>query len=908
MRIPTFPLAPATLALALSFAFTAPAQTAAPHIPYDSYKLPNGLQVILVPDHKTPTVHLNLWYHVGSKNEPADRTGFAHLFEHMMFEGSKDAPGPYMTLLGKVGGSGNAATTADYTEYFETVPAGSLEYALWLESDRLATLPQAITQDRLQNQIAVVENERRQRMENQPYGLLDVYLHANLYPAGHPYAHSALGTHDHVRAATVDEVRDFFTIYYAPNNLSFVLAGDFDPAQAKQWIAKYLGPIPPGPPITRPARWTTHLEGEKVVDTADHIAEERLYLAWPTPAYDSPDSLRLQLVRMILNRRLSADLVYSEQHTCSEEDTSSSADEDVSAFTIQATARPGVSLDEVEAKIDAAIALLATEGPKPGELDAARNRYQFGELSTFETLQSEAEMLNRGQTFANNPADYLQRWNQISQITDADIQSATRHWLDTKNRLLIRFHPDQAQAQAPNLATLDRAIAPEVHPDPPLVAPKVESATLPNGLEVYVAHRPGVPKVSVLLTTRAGDRFNPKGKDGLAVVTAVTMGRTTTRSATQVRDSLESLGATTIGSGITNEKASLNFDVLSKNLDPAFAIFSDVLAHPSFIQYNVDTNIKLWESSVAQSKDDAGAMATTAAPAILFGRDHPYAHPIATREGLESLRPDDLRSFYQTYWRPDDSALFFAGDITLSQATALATRYLGDWSGHAPRIDSVPPFQPHGAGSVYLIDKPDAAQTFIAQMLPAAGADSPERFPLYMVATVWGGMSNARLTSLRESKGYSYGFSSGLSLFPTGGELTASGSVQTDKTKQAVAELESQLTLLAGKQPITQAELDDARKQSRRDDAAAFETLDATAALMGTLWELHLPMTAMQTESDAAIAASLAQVRAAATRFADPQKAVLLLVGDRRKIEPGLRDLHLGPITLLNADGNVIQP
>jgi zinc protease len=906
-------LATAIIALALSLASTAPAQTVTPseatptpHIQYESYKLPNGLQVILVPDHKVPSVHLNLWYHVGSKNEPADRTGFAHLFEHMMYEGSKDAPGHYMTLLGKVGGSGNATTTADYTEYFETVPAGSLEYALWLESDRLATLPQAITQERLQNQIAVVENERRQRMENQPYGLLDVYLHENLYPAGHPYAHSVLGTHDHVRAATVNEVKDFFTTYYASNNLSMVLAGDFDTAQAKQWITKYFGPIPPALPIARPARWTTHLQGEKIVDTNDHIAEERLYLAWPTPAYLSPDSVRLQLVRMILNRRLSADLVYSEKHPCSEEDASSSADEDVSNFTVEATARPGVSLDEVEAKIDAAIALLAKDGPKPGELEAARNRYQFGELSTFDTLQSTAEALNKGQTFAGKPSDYLQRWAQIAKITDDDIKSATRQWLDTKNRVLIRFHPELAQAQ--NVAALDRSVAPEVHTDPPLVAPKVESAILPNGLEIYVARRTGIPKVSVLLTTRAGDRFNPKGKDGLAVVTAVTMGRTTTRSATQVRDGMESLGASTIGSGVTNEKASLNFDVLSKNIDPAFAIFSDVLAHPSFIQYSVDTNVKLWESSVAQSRDDAGAMATSAAPVILFGQDHPYAHPIATREGLESLHPDDLRNFYQTYWKPDDSALFFAGDITLEQATALATKYLGEWSGHAPHFDSVPAFQPQGAGRVYLIDKPDAAQTFITQMLPAAGTNSAERFPLYMVASVWGGMSNSRLTKLRESDGYTYGFSSGLSLFVNGGELTASGSVQTDKTKEAIVELENQLRLLAGKQPITETELADARKQSRRDDAAAFETLNATAAVMGTLWELHLPMTAMQTESDAAVEASLAQVRAAAAHFANPQKAVLLLVGDRRKIEPGLHDLHLGSITLLDADGNVIQP
>jgi zinc protease len=896
-------ISPASMAFTQTPNTTANATT--PRIQYESYKLLNGLQVILVPDHRIPSVHLNLWYHVGSKNESTDRTGFAHLFEHMMYEGSKDAPEHYLTLIERIGGQGNGTATEDYTELFETVPAGSLEYTLWLESDRLATLPQAITQERLQNQIAVVENERRQRMENEPYGLLDAYLHDNLYPAGHPYAHSVLGTHDQVRAATVNEVKEFFATYYAPNNLSMVIAGDFDTDKAKQWVAKYFGSIPPAPPIARPARWTTHLQGEKIVDTNDHIAEERLYLAWPAPAYASPEDMRLQLVRMILNRRLSADLVYSEKHPCSEESASIDSNEDASVFTVEATARPGVVLDEVEAKIDAAIALLAKDGPKSDELEAAKSRFQFGELSAFDTLQSTAELLNKGQTYAGNPSDYVQRWDYISNMTAEDVKAATRQWIDTKERVLIRFHPDPAQAQ--NVAALDRAVVPKVHPDPPLVAPKVQSTKLPNGLEIYVAQRTGVPKISILLTTHAGDRFNPKGKDGLAVVTAVTMGRTTTRTGTQVRDSMEGLGATTIGSGVTNETASLNFDVLSKNIDPAFAIFSDVVAHPSFIQYNVDTNVHLWESAVAQGMDDAVAMAITAAPVILFGPEHPYAHPIATKAGLESLRPEDIRSFYQTYWKPDDSALFFAGDITIGQATTLVMKYLGDWSGHAPHFEPVPAFQPQGAGRVYLIDKPDAPQTYISQMLPAVGADSAERYPLYIVANVWGGMWNSRLTVMRESEGYTYGFSSGLALFPRGGELSASGSVQTDKTKEAVVELEKQLRLLGGNQPITEAELEDARKQSRRDDASAYETLSGTTTAMGYLWGLHLPMSAMQDESDAAVNASLAEVRTAAEHFADPDKAVLLLVGDRRKIEPGLRDLHLGPVTLIEADGTVIQ-
>jgi zinc protease len=877
-----------------------------PRVQYEAYKLPNGLQVILAPDHRIPTVHVNLMYHVGSKNEPLDRTGFAHLFEHMMGEGSKNAPGNYGALLDKIGAAGNAGTTEDLTEYWETVPAGSLEYVLWLESDRLATLPEGLNQERLRNQISVVENERRQRLENQPYGLLDVYLHENLYPASHPYAHSVIGSHDHIRAATLSEVKEFFATYYAPNNLSMAIAGDFDPAEAKQWIAKYFGPIPPAPPIARPARWTTHLQSEKIVDTNDHIAEETLDMAWPTPAYISADTMRMELVRMILNRRLSADLVYGEIPLCSEETITTDTMEDASSFIIEASARPGVSLDEVEAKIDAQIALLAKDGPNGDELGSAKSRFQFGELSYFDTLQSTAEMLNKGELFAGDPSDYARQWKQLDGITADEVKAATQQWINNRNRLLVRFHPDLAQAK--NLAPVDRSVAPKVHPDPPLVAPKVQSAKLANGLEVFVAQRSGVPKVSVLLTTRAGDMLNPKGKEGLAVVTVCTLGRTTTRSATQVRDGMEGLGATTIHSGVSSETASLNFDVLAKNIDPAFAIFGDVVTHPSFIQFGVDTNVRYWQSAVADAKKDAGTTAMTAAPALLFGPGHPYARPIATQAGLENLTRQDIESFYQTYWKPDDSALFFAGDISLEQAVALATKYLGVWSGHAPKLAAVPPSEELGAGRVYLIDKPDAPQTFIQQMLPAVGANSPERYPLYMVSYVWAGIANSRLsTILRETQGYTYGFNSALSLFSDAGILVASGSVQTDKTKEAVAELEQQLRLLEGQQPISETELEEARKKSGREDASVYETLPGIASAMGYLWGLHLPMTAMQDESDAAARASLAEVRAAAAHYANPHKAVLLLVGDRSKIEADLRELHLGPITLLDADGKALS-
>ena len=871
-----------------------------PHVDYEKYVLTNGLQVILVPDPRVPKVHVNLSYHVGSKNEPQDRTGFAHLFEHMMFEGSKDATGHYATLIEAAGGTTNAYTTQDQTDFFETVPTGSLEYALWLESDRLATLPEALSQERLDNQKAVVENERRERVENQPYGLSGILLDENLYPAGHPYGHSVLGSHDHVRAATLTEVKDFFSTYYAPNNLSLAIVGDFDVAVTKKWIEKYFAPIPPAPPIIRPARWIPHLDSQKVIEVQDHVAEERTYLAWVTPSYRSTENVRLELAARLLNRRLNASLVYAEKPLCSDVSTGVNAQEDASEFVVTVSARAGAPLAQIEQKVDAEIAALAKDGPSPDELQQTKRRVEYGELSQFDTLQSTAETLNRGNTLAGDPAYYAVSWKQLEAATPEDVSSAVRQYVDTKQRFLLRFHPDPAQAE--KTAALDRSVAPQIHQDPPLRAPRTESGRLANGLEVFVAQRIGVPKVSVLLTTRAGTVRDPEGKNGLAMMTVATMPNgTSTRSSTQIRDGMESAGGTTIESSASREAAGLGYEVLSENVDQAFAIFADVVLHPAFKQYNFETNMRQFQDSLADARTDAGAIADQVAPSLVFGPDHPYARPLVS--GLQNIQRDDLRKFYETYWKPDDAALVFAGNISLEEAISLAQKYLGSWSGTAPAMPEIPPPSDVGAGRIYLIDKPDAPQTLLTEILPSAGANSPDRFAVSLANNVWGAMWGSRLSGiLREKQGYTYGFHTSMGIMSSYGAWTATGAVQTDKTKESVAELVKQLRLLR-EQPISDAEFTAAKKADLQQSASTFETSGGITSQMGLLWSWHLPMSALGGESEGVQQTGLAAVSAAVARYADPNKASLLVVGDRSRIESGLRELHLGPVVLLDLDG-----
>ncbi len=883
-----------------SAAPTPPQSIPAPHVAFQKYTLPNGLQVILVPDPTASRVHLNLWYHVGSKDEPPNRTGFAHLFEHMMFQGSKDAPGSYTTAIEKAGGYSNGTTSQDRTAYTDTVPGGSLEYALWLEADRLATLPEAITADRLDNQKAVVRNELRERLENHPYATLPILLAENLYPAGYPYDHTPIGSHDDVQAATVPDVKQFFRTFYAPNNLSLVVAGDFDPALTRQWIERYFGPIPPAAPTPRPARWTPRLDTDKILDVTDRAAQERLYLAWPVPSFLADDSTHLNVAARILNRRLGASLIYNATPLCTDLETDISFGEDASMFYIIASAAHGASLAAIEASISAEIAALAKTPPAGEELQQARRKLEFDQASHFDTPESTAETLNTGNVFTGNPADFVHQWHLLEVTTSTAVSSAVQANLTSHGRLQIRVHPDALTAQT--TSTLDRSVPPPIHPELTVHPPQILSTTLPNGLQILVAPRANAPKVLVRFRTRAGLVAQPKAKDGVALLTAACMpGATTTRSGTQVRGAIEAAGATTISSDVAAEAAGLNFDVLAANLDPAFAVFADVLLHPAFKQSTLNTNLGQFREGLRQAAVNPGDIAEALSRALLYGPGHPYARRIATLKALDNIHPDDLRAFYGTYWKPQGSVLLFVGDITLERATKLAQTGLGTWTGSAPAPAPLPPTKDIGAGHLYLVDIPGATQTLIAQLLPGPGANSPDRLPLSLLSLVWGNMSGSRLEALRETLGDTYGVYAQLNQLSEAGALSAQGPVQTAKTGEAIVELQRQLLRLRD-QPVSAADLQHAKQRQLERDADIFANPDSLADFLIGSWNSSVPMAAVQAEPDALQHITLTAVQAATARYLHPQAATYLLIGDRREIEPQLEALHLGPILPLTPD------
>lgn len=890
-----------------------PKQSGMPKVEFEKYTLSNGLQVILHVDRKLPIVHVNQWFHVGSKNEKPGRTGFAHLFEHMMFQGSKNAAEDYFTYVEKAGanlreGGVNGTTDNDRTNYFATVPSGNLEALLWVESDRLATLTEALNQEKLDNQRDVVKNERRQGLENQPYGRAFKLIVENLHPAGHPYSWMVIGSHEDLTAASLDDVKEFFRTYYTPNNLSLVIAGDFDPAETKRLVEKYFGGIPPGPALDRPARWLPKLEGERIIEALDRVPQARTYMTWPVPEYFSPEEAPLELASAILTDGLSARLnkvlVYDRQ-LCTNVFSFNNPMEISGFFSVVATARPGVELEQIESIVTAELSRLAKEGPTPAELRRAQTKREYNFVTGLERIGGfggKADLLNQYNIYLGDPNKFEADVNRFRRVTVNDVRQVVATWLDTRNRLLVRFHPETSGRPAD--VALDRQQQPTLGVDKPFRTPEVKSAKAANGIDIFVVERPELPKVAVTFVTRAGNVADPSGKEGVAnmVISTIDMG-TKTRKALEIEDALGDLGTSLFGFA-TREASQLGLEVLSRNVDPALALVAEVVRQPVFPESEIDREKKRTLDNLSQQENNPNALAARIRGMLVFGHDHPYGRAMLPAT-VQQITRADLVAFHETYWKPASSALIFVGDITLAQATDLVQRHFGTWSGGAAPAVNIPAPKPMGTGKIYVVDRQDAAQTVVTQILPAPNRKAPDYYALRLADAVWGGGGfGTRLNlNLRENKGYSYGVFSNLALLSQAGSWWANGGVQTNKTKESVAEFLAELQNLAGAKPISEKELEDAKATRIRGYAQQFESHGRIAGQIADLWAAGMPITELQRESDESAKATLAEVNAAAQKYAAPGQATLLLVGDVAKIEAGLRELNAGDLVVLNSEG-----
>lgn len=834
-----------------------------------------------------------------------------------MFEGSKDANGKYFPFVEKAGanlfeGGVNGTTNEDRTNYFDTVPSGSLEYVLWLESDRLATLTDVLTKAKLDSEREIVKNERRQGLENQPYGRAFSLINENVFPAGHPYSHSVIGIPEDLNAASVDDVNGFFHTYYSPNNLSLAVTGDFEIADAKRLIQKYFASIPPGPALDRPSHWVPLLNGRKVIEVSDHVPQERTYFAWPSPAFFDKGDAELELASLILadglSSRLYKSLVYDKQ-LCSDVVAFQGSSEIAGYFVMWATARPGASLPQIETVVAHEIARLAAEGPTPEEVNRAKAKWELQYLTGLERIGGfggQADLLNMYNTFLGDPDKFAADIERHRAVTAEGVKTATATWLNNSSNLLIRFHPTQATLDAS--LKIDRSQVPALGADRPFQAPQVLTAKLDNGISVYVVQRTALPKVLVQFATRAGSADDPAAQAGLASLAVQAMKRgTSSRKSLEIDDALGNLGTSIEGSA-NREYSYLSVEVVKRNLSPALAVVSDIAEHPSFPAEEVDREKKKRLDSLAQLENSPSGISNRVSTMLLFGPEHPYGRPVqGLRSTVQAINRDDLAKFHAAYWKPGSSALIFSGDISLEEAVKVSKTAFGSWQGGSAPLPSIPGTHPAEPGKIYLVNRPDAAQTYVAELLSAPTRDSGDYYSFTLADAVWGGGAGARLgTNIREEKGYSYGVFSFPHLLTKYSYWVASGGVQTDKTKESVIEFQKELHNIAGEKPVSAQELTAAKQYRIRGYAQQFESLSRVSQQVMGIWALERPLSDLQAEPEELKKATLDSVNAAAEKYANPGHASLLLVGDAAKIEPGLRQANVGEIVRLDVEGRPI--
>lgn len=905
------------------------AQKDLPRVNFEKYTLPNGLQVILHVDRKLPVVHVNHWFHVGSKVELPGRTGFAHLFEHLMFEGSEHAPEGYFKYIEQAGGNlreggVNGTTSNDRTNYFATVPSGNLEYVLWLESDRIATLADALTEENFENQREVVRNERRQTTENQPYGRWYELVNEHLYPAGHPYSWPVIGRHEDLEAATVDEVAEFFRTYYTPNNLSLVIAGDFDEAFARDRVEHFYGGLEPGPLLERRRRWVPSLPEGKIVEVTDRVPQARVHMIWPAPERFDADETALDAAAAVLgdglSSRLEKLLVY-DRRLCTEVSVFNYAKEIAGLFGIIATVRPGCDGQEVEGLVAGQIAKLASGGPSRDEVERARTVWEYQYVSSLERIGGfggKADRLNESNTYKADPGYFHVEHDRFRNLTGSKISEAVERWLVSRHGLTLRYQPDTLpkaagpeSARAAGDGVLDRSMVPALGSDTPFQTPEVHEDRLDNGLEVLVVGQHDLPKVAVTLNVKTGGVHDPPDRCGMAQLMLQIMDKGTRgHGALDLDEALSRLG-TVIGKSMYLESARLGMDVLTDKLTSAMALFADVARNPLFPEEELDRERHRHLDHLAQQASHPQSLAQRLCPGLVFGYDHPYGRPVqGYASSVSEMSRYEIARSYEENWRPDQSALVFVGDITRDQAMKLADQRFGSWKGDVRPAKEVPDPSPgRKTIRIWLVDRPGAPQTVVCQFIAAPSRDTPDYHALRLVDAIWGGGFQSRLNlNLREEKGYTYGVSTSLGLLGVSGYWKVQTSIQTDKTGEVVQELMNEMEDLGGDRPVSAEELEEARTGRIRGYAQRFESLRRIAGSIGGLWSSGRPMSDMRDAVENLRSVTLEEVRSAAGRYLDARRAGYLLVGDRSSIETQLADRGLPMPEILDPEAQPAVP
>ncbi|HEY5781839.1 MAG TPA: pitrilysin family protein [Lysobacter sp.] len=939
-------LRPAVLALALATAlggaFMPSPGWAAPKatvdIPYEEFTLPNGLRVVVHTDRKAPIVAVNLWYHVGSKDEPAGRTGFAHLFEHLMFNGSENHKGEFFEPFELVGTTDqNGTTNNDRTNYFENVPTTALDMALWMESDRMGHLVGAIDQQTLDEQRGVVQNEKREG-ENQPYGQVWDELGKALYPKTHPYHHSTIGSMADLNAASLDDVKGWFRTWYGPNNAVLVLAGDIDVATAKDKVARYFADIPATPSMAQPKVDVSPLAKSTRATMTDQVPQTRVHRVWNAAQTGTADFDKLQLFAQVLGGSRSSRLDRRLLHEDKLVDNVSAAAYGMqlgSNFIITADVKQGVDPAKVEAVIDEEVRKLLKDGPSKAELEQARTVFKAGFVRGIERIGGfggKADALAECAVYTGDPGCFRDSLKTIETASASDIKKVGNEWLGKGSHTLVVVPgPRTAIAEDPSVtpaplvlpavdakytttaSTVDRSKGvPVTQSFPDLKFPGLQRATLKNGTQVILAERHDIPVVQMSYEFKGGFSADQGRKLGTSSFAMGMMDEGAGElDALAFGDRAESLGAN-LGAGASLDGGKAYLSALKENLEPSIELFSSMLRTPRFDQKEIDRVKASWIAGIKQEKARPNGAALRVLPPLLYGDGHAYAMPFSgsgTEASIGSLTREDLVAFHHDWVRPRDATLIVVGDTTLKEIVPVLDKHLGDWKSDGdalakPQIGAVTrPAKPR----VFLIDQPGAVQAniFAGQVVPSTKDAGAVKFDF--ANSVLGGEFSSRLNmNLRENKHWAYGAYSFTSNALGQRPWMAFAPVQIDKTADSLKELQSEIAAYAtGKAPPTPAEVAKIQATEIRGLPGSFETASAVMGVISGIVRYDRPDDYVFKRKAEVEGLTPEQVKAAAATI-DPNALTWVVVGDLKQIEAPVRALKLGEVQVLDADGKAV--
>ncbi|MBI1365490.1 MAG: insulinase family protein [Alphaproteobacteria bacterium] len=882
-------------------------------LPYEEFTLENGLRVVVHEDHKAPVVAVSVWYHVGSKDEPPGKTGFAHLFEHLMFNGSENFKGEWFQPLEEVGATDvNGTTWFDRTNYFETVPTTALDRVLWMESDRMGHLLGGIDQAKLDEQRGVVQNEKRQG-DNRPYGRMEYAVLENLTPAGHPYHHSTIGSMEDLDAASLATVKDWFKEYYGPSNAVLVLAGDIDAKKARPLVEKYFGDIPAGPALTRLQADAPKLTTNKFGVMYDQVAQTRINRNWVAPGRTTKDEVLLELATKVLGGGKTSRLYQKLVHEL-ELATSATASIDphelMSFYDVTVDAKPGEDTAKVQGAMESVIADFLASGPSKAELDRAKAEIKANVVRGLEKVGGfggQAVTLAEGAVYANDPGFILKQLRWLDEATPREVLDAARSVMNAGfYQLEVRPFAEHSTVAS----DVDRSKGvPTVASTPDLTFPAVEETTLSNGMKVVLASRTAMPLVEVALQFDAGYAADAVagGHLGAASFTASMLDEgTKRRSSLQIAQELESLGAT-LGAGSSLDTTSVSMSALKENLTPSLNLLADVVRNPAFDTTEMEKLRARWIAGIAKEKANPVQLALRLLPPEIYGKDNAYGVPFTgsgTVESIKSLTRDDLVKFQRTWLRPDNGTIFVVGDTTMAEMKPLLERAFGDW--RAPQTALPKKNLAHvdlpAQGKVILVDKPGAPQTLILAGEAAPPTGAPNNIAIEAMNDILGGQFTARVNmNLREDKHWAYGAFTFMQGARGQRPFMVYAPVQTDKTKESIAELMKELTAINAAKPATKAELDRTILNSTRSLPGSFETSDDVLGSLQSSARYGRPWDYPATLKEKYEALTLSDIQQAAKEVVHPKSLIWVIVGDRSKIEDGVRSLNLGPVEVKKA-------